>query len=305
MIRKAFILAFLGLVAYGVFVKWMAPKWWSATQNTDQQNVTKAENFIYDDTASYRNVIVGSSLSARIVTDSLQDTYNLAMGGQSIYDGLNILKHREHLPRAVLIETNVFMRKENKVFTNALFSPINYYSKKEIPALRKDKQPIAIFSKIILKGVYFSKDKIKEVLHGGRTSKISISAEIKADNEPGDLSTKMTHDTYIESFKLPRQEDVVDSFNNLKSYVSYMQKKNVVIVFFEMPIDTRIQELPLQKFLRTKFLQTFPKSNYKYIPLPNWKHCNTFDGLHLTREDAIKYTAYLKGEIKKNHCLNY
>jgi hypothetical protein len=294
MIKKTLLFTILFFIVYCVFVAWLAPKWWTATQNTEQDNIIKAQNFAYNDTA-FKYIVVGSSLSARIVQDSLPNTSNLAFVGQSIFDGLNILSHKQTLPKVVLIEMNLVFRQENKAFTSPLYSPLIYYPKKQIKALRDDKEPLAVAGKIILNGIYFTKNFIRG--HQFIAKRVAADTAAKQNDIAAPLSNKMLPGTYQSFYKIPNSTEVDEAFKNLKAYTDVLQKKGVKIVFFEMPVDKRLGNLPLSVFVRTRFYANYPKTLYHYISLPNWNYCETTDGIHLTGQAAIRYTAYLKSQL--------
>ncbi len=293
MIKKAFLYALLLLVAYAAFVAWFAPPWWSAAQGTEQDNIIKAQSFIYNKKTDSQ-VIVGSSLSCRIVTDSLPGTFNLGFGGQSIYDGLNLITHKQALPRVVFIEMNMVLVNEKKAFTSALFSPLMYYPKKNIQALREDKEPLVISGKVIQNSIYALKDWVRGT-HTTQKKQPINAAPVQSDSTAA-LSGKMVNDTYMGYFKLPKQSEIDRSFNELKKYTGQLEKKGVKVIFFEMPIDNRLVNLPRPVFIRNQFYTVFPRSAYQYIDRPKWSYCDTFDGLHLSEQEAVRYTRYFKSQ---------
>jgi hypothetical protein len=295
MIKKTIFFSIIFLVTYSVFIAWIAPNWWNATQNTEQENIVKAQSFIYDQKTTPNYVIVGSSLSERIVQDSLPGVFNLAFGGLSIYDGLSLLTHKKALPKVVLIEMNLVFRKENKNFTSSLFSPLTYYPKMKIKALRDEKEPIAVCGKIIMNSIYAAKNYIRETTFSKKKNIINAKPVIIGSSKI--LSNKMIRETYISFFHLPKNEEVTYNFTELKKYTDQLKKENVKLIFFEMPIDRHLENLPLTVFIRKQFYTNFPKSEYQYIPLPSWDYIDTFDGQHLSEQAAIRYTKYLRDQL--------
>ena len=298
MIKKAILLFLFLFAAYSVFVEFLAPKWWHATQYIQQRNIIKAQYFIYDKKEPYTNVILGSSLSDRIVADSLNNTYNLAFGGGSIYDGFKILENTHVLPKNILIEMNKGFNREDQSFTTSLFSPMMYYPKAELPSLRDDRQPIGILGQSLLDGIYDVKDMMKGGKRPGEKNETSALAQ-SSSPEKADTSSidriRMQYDLY---HQLPSKQDVAFSMSVLKTYVAKFEKKGVHVYFFEMPVDTRLENLPLALFTRKTFYSNFPPSKYKYFAMPNWKYCGTLDGIHLNDDVAMKYTSFFKGQIK-------
>lgn len=290
MVKKIIACTVLFLVAYCVFVSWFAPAWWVGVQDGNQANIVKAEKFIYEDKVP-KYVILGSSLSGLIVQDSLPNTTNLAFGGLSVYDGFYILTHMQAVPKVVLVEMNMVFRAQKQSFTSPLFSPFTYYPRKKIAALRADKVPLAVLGKVMLGGIYNIKDNIR-----GRTP---VAKPAMAVSPTRELSNKMVNDMYLMFFKLPEKQQADEYFAALKQYVDAMEKQGTKIVFFEMPIDNKLEETPLQVYIRKMFNQNFPPAKYTYVARPKWDYCDTSDGMHLAAAQAISYTQYLRGYMVK------
>ena len=83
MIKKT-IIVFIVLFGVYTFIILLNPSI-SATQHQWQDNVVRAEKYIYDESDTINNLIVGSSLSLLIRNDSLRHFYNLAFAAQSFY----------------------------------------------------------------------------------------------------------------------------------------------------------------------------------------------------------------------------
>ncbi len=273
---------------YTLFVSYFAPKGWSASQHQWQVNIVKAQKFIYNENDSFQNVIVGSSLSCRLIMDSIPQTYNLSFGGQSIFDGLNILNHVDKLPKNVFIEMNFVLKAEDENFTSSLNS-ILYYPKKKLLSLRDDKQPIGIIG-----------SKISYRLTGRIIghAKFFFNLTKKKDNNVDDLFPKMLQLQIDYYLKIPSELLIKESFRNLKVYVSELEKKNINVVFFEMPLNNQLNILPRACLIRKTFYEIFPESKYKYISMPDSEKFVTSDGVHLTGEEAVIYTMYLKEKMK-------
>ena len=295
MIKKTILTALLLFILYTIFVIQFAPKWWSASQHQWQSNVIKAQNFLYDDSDTIQNVIIGSSLSSRLITDSLPHTYNLSFGGQCIFDGLKILTHKSKIPRNIFIEMNYVLRPESKEFTKSLLSPILYYPRKLILSLREDKQPIAVLGFIQLVVL----EKVKSAFFPIQEYTKKEKVETKS-NDSNTLFSKMLSLQIKEYSQDPDQKILDKSFITLKDYILKIENENksANIVFFEMPINNKLEDLPKAKVIRETFYKYFPASKYKYISLPGSFERETTDGLHLNEDEAIKYTTYLKSENK-------
>lgn len=265
----------------------IAPSWWQASQHQWQDNTIGAQEFIYDKDHVYSNVIVGSSLSTRLVKDSLKDTYVLAFAGLSAFDGLKILIKEAQLPKTIFIEMNFILRPENEDFINSLFSPVMFYPRSFILALREKKQPVAVVGRV---GPELVKDMvIKNLKLQSSTDKKANTSETQKPHLDFSILLKLQMDDYA---KTPEQEIVDKSFTQLKEYVEILKKRGVYIVFFEMPVNSKLENLPKAAVIRNTFYKYFSPNEYQYTNIPKELDFKTTDGIHLGGAEALKYTRY-------------
>jgi hypothetical protein len=287
MIKKTIITFFTLVLSYYIFVVYFAPVWWHASQHQWQENVVKAQEFLYNEEISYKNVIVGSSLSNRLMMDSLPNTYNLAFDGQGVFDGLLILQHKSNLPKNIFIEMNFILRDENTQFSGSVFSQIMFYPRKYIPSLREDKQPIAILGNIPFIVMRKLKDEVPV-----QENAVNEIKETTPQINP--LFPHMLKIRIEEYSKEPNKELLKKSFTKLKAMVSEFEKRGSKVLFFEMPVNKNLENLAMPHTLRKAFDDNFPIAKYRYTKLPNSFEYQTTDGVHLNTIEAIKYTTYLK-----------
>jgi len=292
MIKKTILTAVTLFTIYSIYVAFFAPKWWHAAQHQWQENIIKAQNFLYNESDTIQNVIIGSSLANRLIMDSLSKTYNLSFSGQSIFDGLNILTRKSKKPKNIFIEMNIVLRPEDKKFTQSLNSPILYYPREMIVSLREDKQPIAILP---VAGLELFSAVFNKPLFAKHNREKSNKTEIKSSDE-NRLFSKMLNLQIKDYSKEPDQEILDNSFNSLKEYVVKIEGNDTNIVFFEMPVDNRLKNLPQAQTVRETFMKFFPPTRYSYILLPDSSKYETTDGVHLTKEEARRYTIYFKSK---------
>jgi hypothetical protein len=252
----------------------------STGQNQWQDNVIKAQRFIYEGNRRFEKVIVGSSLSCRMAAYRFPENYyNLAFAGQGVFEGLNILSRIKAKPKIVLVEMNEVLRPENKEFTGSLFAPVLYTVKRVLPAFREQNQPIGILG---------------GVLRGA--SKQENSPNTKINN---DFFLKMLQREIKDYSQLPDRAVVAMRFEELRGYVTTLENQGVKVIFFEMPVNEQLCNLPLAEDIRKSFHSYFPATRYSYISIPDCSQYSTTDGLHLAEKEALIYSEYLKTEAEK------
>jgi hypothetical protein len=256
-----------------------------------QDNAIKVQNYIYSD-QYISKVIVGSSLACRISTDKIPSFFNMALSGQSIYEGLNIIKNNKNLPKEIFIETNIIARPESEQFAQNLLFPPFFNARKYFPALKEGKQPIAVLGFYLKWGISVLDRKIRPVA----TSLTPDS--IKANKILDDTENHLPFFDKVLQQQIEDLTNLDDTIGTkkqlciLKEYVNYFQSKGVRVVFFEMPINPKLNSLPEPTFFREAILYHFSPKKYNYIPQPNCNEYTTADGLHLKSKESDLYTHY-------------
>lgn len=279
MIRKSLLTALTLLVLHALFV-YFSPV--SSSQYALQRNTIKAQQFIYGD--AHENIIIGSSLSNRLVMDSLQGMSNLSFSGMGIFDGLSILNQSDVVPHIVFIETNIMSRSENENFTSYINSPLLSPIKRQVPSLRDEFQPIGMFGELIIR--IFKKD---------------MSANDELDQTAGprqggdDAFFQKMLALQAENYRqLPDTTMLRARFEQLALEVERLEAKGATVIFFEMPVNETLCDLPEPQMIRSFYRQYFPESRYAYIRVPHCSGYLTTDGAHLDGEEATRYTMFFK-----------
>lgn len=282
MVRKSLLVTGLVFAIYAVFIGRIRPHW-SVSQHQWQDNQIKAEKYLYDPQSTH-SVLVGSSLAARL--DSLPDVYNLAFGGQSLFDGLALVTRQAHSPRTVYIEMNVVNRVEDVNFTQALTNPVLGRAKQSVLALRADKQPLAVLG-----------EHLQMYLQGLRMRFASPAAAAAPAGSVNPLFDTMLKNQVHDYAQLPAPELMQSQFSKLRTAVAALEQRGVRVVFFEMPMDAHLCDAPKSVAIQAAFRRNFPASRFGYLPRPKCSDYQTTDGVHLNKESADRYTAVLSKQL--------
>lgn len=286
MIYKSIIVSTLLFILWSIII---TIKPLSLSQHQWQRNLVKAEKYLFD----YDNpekVIVGSSLASRIPKDSIDNICNLSFGGQSIFDGLNLLRLKEKLPKVVFIEINMLDKSENVRFNKIISSQISIVLKSNFKALRSDKQPLAVLSETVNK-TYLAIGINKKKKNLGNTS-----TEEKLSTNP--LFNRMLLRKKKNYSKAIQVEKYNIQFDILAEHVKFLESKNTEVIFFEMPVNFELVNLDKATYLRARIENEFPKNSFIKLP-PNVNFYKTADGFHLTKDEAQEYSTYFREELKR------
>ena len=120
MIKKS-ILCFAVLFGLHLSIVLLNPTMGMATHQW-QDNVIKAQQFIYAEESD--TVMVGTSLSARIIRDSIPTVRSVSFGGCAVEDGLKIILSKGNFPKYILAETNLFFLDGNPELVSKIASEV-------------------------------------------------------------------------------------------------------------------------------------------------------------------------------------
>ena len=271
MIKKTIILFAIIFVVFEAFLSLNKHNWHSV-QYLYQGNIISADKYIFNDAAP-KSVIIGTSLSAEIITDSLAGFYNLSMSGMSSLDGLNLIFKRKELPHNVFIEINYFYKTKNDAFISLYDSKIEQFFKKNILALRDEDQPVGLLMSYL---------------------KSSGNKNTGADPVvPKKIFVELLNNQ-IKEYSLPDTSLIKNSLLELKRYVAKLKLSGINVIFYEMPTNPLLETSLRANIVRHLIIENF--SNSRFIKIPDGNY-DTMDGVHLKKNDAIKYTNYFKREV--------
>lgn len=260
-------------ITYDIFCGFFH-KEWTHSQYNYQANVIKADEYLYNSKIP-EAVILGSSLSSRIVTDSLPGYYNLAMYGMGVFDGMNILLKKKVIPHLIFIEVNYFYKPPNENFKKIFGNSTMEFLKQKLPVLRDENQPMGLSYGII-----------KNYLGGNK--KIYGTHRLDTALFQAFLSVLK------KAYSRPDTTSINKAVPELRAFVNELSKRGSEVYFFEMPINYELTMMPASKAIRDIIRKNFGKS--VFIQIPGEKFI-TMDGVHLGEQEALEYTQYLKGKL--------
>jgi hypothetical protein len=292
MLKKSLLTTLFLLVGYEFLMR-TVDAWWSTGQNAPQSSVVRAHDFIYA-SKSYDNIMVGSSIGNRITSkipaDSLPESfYNLSFGGQSLFDGLLILKNTNYKPKRIFIEMNILMRNEDPELQSSLFSPIMYPVKRVMHSWRERNQPVGVLARLPLALDGNPDLQPAAPITGLERTEKSYQTMVKVQKE---AQSNPYPDGYV-----------TDQVNKLSGFVKYFQDQGVQVIFFEVPIDPQLCNLPAPEQIRTRIKEAFKPMGCLFIDKPDCDDYFTTDGTHLEKISVYKYLRYFKAELKRQDIL--
>lgn len=275
--------AVLLFIAYALVIQAVKPEI-TFFQNQYQSNLIFAQDFIYEEEKPSR-VVVGSSMARRMKFKKEDDIYNLAFGGGGPLTGLEIIRRSGYVPKTIYIESNVFTMGIDENFLDYLFPPFLTTLRGEVVALQKKYQILNIVGSILYRFAGRStEEKLHQTVDEALLEKL-VTEKLKNEN----------------MFVLKNRETLLRRWHE---NVDYFKKRGTELVFFEMPVDTRLRESRKHKAVREMIKQAFPE--IRYIEENNDNDVfKTVDGVHMTLQSAMNFTKVFKRKVAAEHALTY
>lgn len=240
-----------------------------------QDNVLKAQQFMYAEKSD--TVMIGTSLSARIIRDSIPFVKSVSFGGCAVEDGLKIILSKGKTPKYVLVETNLFLREGNTELVSRITKGIVPEIRKWVPSLREQYEPICLFASMLMSSANINPQ--------AGMSKVNLDLL----NESINLK--------LENDELIPEEKAKSRLQDIKKLIFELEEKGTQFVFFEMPVNERLLHLKKYEQIRGIMQKEFPSNKYTYLPADTSKYLTT-DGEHLDFDGQQRYSHYFRTILK-------
>ena len=272
MIKKS-ILCFAVLFGLHLLIVLLNPTMGMATHQW-QDNVIKAQQFIYAEKSD--TVMVGTSLSARIIRDSIPTVKSVSFGGCAVEDGLKIILSKGDLPKYILAETNLFFLDGNAELVSKMTEGALPVLRRWIPSLREQYQPICLFASMMASAAGINPQA------GTTTVDMALLDE--------SIEHHIKYDWQMPEAQAERR------MRDMKQLVEAFEAKGTRFLFFEMPVNERLLHLKRYDQTRALMQKTFPADRYTYLPFDTTRYVTT-DGEHLDYEGQQVFSHYFKGQL--------
>ena len=272
MIKRS-ILCFAVLFGIHLVIVLLNPMVGMATQQW-QDNVIKAQQFIYAEKSD--TVMVGTSLSARIIRDSIPTVKSVSFGGCAVEDGLRIILSKGDLPRFILAETNLFFLDGNPELVSKMTEGVMPMLRRWIPSLREQYQPICMLASMM-------------------ASAADINPQAGTSTVDMDLLNESIEHHIKYDWQMPEPQ-AETRMGDMKRLVEMFEAKGTRVLFFEMPVNERLTHLKRYDQTRELMQKTFPADRYTYLPFDTTRYVTT-DGEHLDYEGQQVFSHYFKGVL--------
>jgi hypothetical protein len=255
-----------------------------------QNNIVKAQRYVYQDDSDLKMVIVGSSLAANLNVKQIgEGVKSIALGGGASQTGLEIVKRSKSKPRIVLVEINdTIVRKINSELLDSLYHPIFYWLRQYLPMMREEYRPISVFINSLKSR---SKQNLKLMTREALDS-------LEARNITPELSQKAIKATVDIQSKPLSEKDATDMKHEadlIKNQIAEIKKNTgAKVVLFDIPLESQVNATLRMQQVRELAKKLFPPDRFEWLPPPKEREWRTNDAIHLIRSDARDFAEFVR-----------
>ncbi len=285
MIWKSILTTVLLITTYTLFINYYGQSIDRTAQTTGQRNLVKAEDYLYEASDHCDTILIGSSMSERLRAERLAPhCYNLSFSGLSALDGLYLIERSGHVPKVLFVEINSIAREVPVSLDMATITDSSGRRLKQwFPFLRQKYQPVGV---------------LKALLRDWQSGPDGTAEAIAAARPDTALQQKMVQQLY-NVMRLPLSPTATaNSFRKAKAYLSRLQRRGTTVILFEMPINSRLENLLAPQTTRQYADAYFPAPAYQHIALPA-DSFRTSDGIHLLYDESLRYSNYLHTQYQQ------
>lgn len=259
-----------------------------------QNNIVKAQRYVYLDNSELKMVMLGSSLAANLhVEDMGEGVKSIALGGGASQTGLEIVKRSKLEPRIVLVEINDTIAREiDTDLVNSLYHPVFYGLRRYLPMLRDEYRPVSVLIDYLKSRSRPDRRLSREELDSLESRYLTPELWKKGIQMTVDSESKPLSEKDVKNLK--KEADLI------KTQIAEIKKNSgVKVVLFDIPQDSLVEGAPRRKQVRQLMKQLFPADSFEWLAPPPPREWRTNDGIHLIRSDARDFAQFLRDKLLK------
>ena len=255
-----------------------------------QNNIVKAQRYVYQDDSDLKMVIVGSSLAANLNVKHIgEGVKTIALGGGSSKTGLEIIKRSKNKPPIVLVEINdTIVRQIDADLLDSLYNPIFYWMRQYLPMMREEYRPVSVFiNSLKSRSQQNIKMMTREKLDSLEGRNLTPELSQKAIQTTVDIQSKPLFEKDAKNIK--QEADL------MKTQIAEVKKNTgAKVVLFDIPLESRVNATLRMQQVRELAKKLFGPDRFEWLPPPKEREWRTNDAIHLIRSDARDFAEFLR-----------
>jgi len=288
MIGKSLLVFVLLVAAYMATLPMWPPSQDGLTGGSQwDKNLMKEEELLYKKKARFEAIVVGSSISARLV-DLPDDWFNLAMAGRSSIAGLSTLCNSSVDPCIVIVETNnlnLGASTEDNIVVEQL--------KKQHPAFLTENKPAHVLLRTLAKFAGLKPG-------GQRPTTNLIPTHPDERTVSSELFSEVLERRLEICEKTMAEDELAKRTSQIREHVDQLEKRGFQVVFIEVPECEETFDSPRKSQIRSAYRNMFPLNESRWFDdFGNSRFYASNDAVHLTATSAKRFCIALISYISE------
>jgi hypothetical protein len=284
MIKRSLIIALVLLLGYHFILPRLGRDYfWIPGQL--RANYQRAQHYVHDSPGDLK-VVVGSSMANELSQEILGPGYTkLTFPAGGSFTGMEIIKASGKRPPLILIESNTLLRDADEALLADVTSSWRRQLREASPVFKEEGRPSNYQVGFLNAWIKRVCNGVTKVMNGGK--KPAPVAEKPMDPKVLADVMKVNRETLN---RVPDREKLAAGIRRMGELVDHFTAAGCECVFFEMPIDTTLDELAEPTAVRDAMKARFPADKYRWLEFNRSRYYQTSDGIHLTRPEADDVT---------------
>ena len=284
MIKRSIITALALLLAYHFILPRLSRDYyWIPGQQ--RANYLRAQQYVHDSPQDL-NVVVGSSMANELNAEILGPKFvKLTFPAGGSFTGLEIIHTTAKRPPLILIESNTLLRGADNGLLDDVLSPWRRKLRETSPVFKEEGRPSNYEVGFLNAWVSRVGKGITKVMNGGK--KAAPAVEKPMDASVLEDVMKVNHENLN---RQPSEKALAENITRMGEIVDGLAKAGSKCVFFEMPINTTLDDLAEPEAVRKAMKSRFPADKYTWLEFDRNHEYQTSDGIHLIRTEADEVT---------------
>lgn len=287
---RSLVVALLMLAVYELSFRGIAPRYAPRAENVPVANQMSAQQFLYGQAPSA--VILGSSLSGRIRSDLLPDgSYNLALGGLSVWDGLAVVEATGRFPDLLMVEANVLDRPASPDFARGVIAQPLRSLRAHIKSLRAAARPLTV-------GLSYAQAVWRRLLPVTTTAAPAQPGSAAPFETALDRRFAQLLEVQMQRYGKAMSDEELTALAQSADRLVALADRGVRIEFFELPVHPGLCEQARPRQLRAWVQARYPDLHYRRVG--RCSDVRTTDGVHLDAMEAEDLTREMAVFLENN-----
>lgn len=254
--------------------------------NQWEDNQVRAERYIDAVEGEYTTILAGSSMLARIDAAGIAPkTINLSMAGDSAMTGTGLVLRKKQGKTLIVEMSSWIAREADAGQLNSLFAAS--FMRRIFSMLKCEYRPVSV----LINGV-------RQLRERGRFPKVQEEGKKTPVLRSNDAVVNVALSMAQEPMSKAEMNALQRAAEKLKQTLSVLKKDlQMEIILLKVPMSKDMDDAQKTKEAEQRIKTVFPSGEWDWIPDAPGGDWQCDDGIHLSGESIVKFTAHVREGI--------